>query len=461
MAESKKPAEEQQSQAQSQTNPTENTAVNGDTNGKVPSSEPPVLPADADAIPEDPALPMLEEPPVVAETIPDTDESKLLAESEKKLAADIEAAQRVMYTKDDGALRAAWRRLLDYDDIAYRQKKNYIDLRQIILWIAVFSSFFAALSATFFVAGSQFQTLMTVILIALPIISVSVMDYASRFAQSTVWVELRYRAEMIRSQIFLYRANAGEYYGKNPLQCQNILLNYVKQILENERTSGVATPPYLQIEESQLINEIAKRKSSAGGEKDDGLKQIMVDQFVDWRLHHQLNWYIRKVRDHYRLTKRYRILILAVSALGSILVAFSVELGVWVAVTTAAALALQRWTELRMYGATYGIYHNAALRVQDELANWQINPKRNDPEQIAVFVNSIEDIFQFEQQSWRDQAIQMLEATDDAMMNTLSQSIEKQGISYNVPTDSSDDLLVKVIESDDSANGNNEPISVG
>lgn len=448
MAESEKPAEEQQEQQQqSNTENNEDPSVSVETNGKLP-------------VAEQPTLPMEEAPPIPEVAVTPEGENELLTEADKKLASDIETAQKVIYTQDDGALRAAWRRLLDYDSIAYSQKKNYVDLRQIILWIAVLSSLFAAISATFFVTDSRFKTAMTVILIALPIISVSVMDYASRFAQSTVWVELRYRAEMIRSQIFLYRTHAGIYYGKNPLQAQALLLDYVKQVLENERTSNMATPPYLQIEESQLIGEILKRKSSAGGDKDNGLGRIEVNEYVDWRLHHQLNWYIRKVRDHYRLTKRYRIMILAVSALGSVLVAFNVELGVWVAVTTAAALALQRWTELRMYGATYSIYHNAALRVQDELANWQIKSDREDPEQVAAFINAIEDIFQFEQQSWRDQAIQMLEATDDAMMNTLSQTIEQQGISYSVPDDSSDDLLVKKIETDGTADSS-EPISVG
>jgi len=351
----------------------------------------------------------------------------------------VQAAENTIYTENDGALRAAWRRLLDYDNIAYSQKKNYIDLRQIILWIAVLSAIIAAISATFVTdENSPISVALRVLLIALPIISVSVMDYASRFAQSTLWVELRYRAEIIRSQIFLYRTGTGDYYQKNAQQKQTVLLEQVKAVASREKELAMSTPPYIQTQDKDLIAEIKKRNSSAGGSADNGLSAMSVDQYIDWRLHHQLSWYIRKVQDHYRLTKRYRILILGVAALGSVLVAFSVNLGVWVAATTAGALALQRWSELRMYGSTYSIYHSAAVDVQDALATWQIDPSNKSENQSAEFIHRIERIFQGEQKNWRDQAIQMLEANDESIMSNLQSTVDKHGI----PQDAHEDLLV-------------------
>lgn len=397
---------------------------------------------------------------------PDAPAAASLAPVDESPTPAVEAAAATIYTENDGALRAAWRRLLDYDSIAYSQKKSYIDLRQIILWIAVISAVVAAISATFITnENSPISVALRVLLIALPIISVSVMDYASRFAQSTIWVELRYRAEIIRSQIFLYRTEAGDYYNKNAQQKQQILLRHLQRIAERERETAVSTPPYIQTHEKTLINEIKKRKSSAGGDADNGLSQMTVQQYVDWRLYHQLSWYIRKVQDHYRLTKRYRILILAVAALGSVLVAFNVTLGVWVAATTAAALALQRWSEIRMYGSTYSIYHGAAVNVQDELAQWQISPSNQSEAQIAGFINRIEGIFQAEQQSWRDQAIQMLEANDESIMSNLQNTIDQRNIAFNAPLDANEDLLVTQLSSknDDKAEDSNAlpPTSVG
>ena len=125
----------------------------------------------------------------------------------------------------DPALIAAWRRLLDFDNKSTSEKMDYQRIRMWVLWLSFLSSALAVVSA--FPVGDLLHFLFRVALVMLPVASVALMNFAREYATSTDWIEYRVTAELIRTQIYLYRMEAGEYTQKDTQSQQKLLLGKI------------------------------------------------------------------------------------------------------------------------------------------------------------------------------------------------------------------------------------------
>src|SRR5579885_3552913 len=152
--------------------------------------------------------------------------------------SDQQVAESTIRTKADQALQAAWRRFLDYDAAAGKQRVHHRRIRTWIIVLGLAASTLAVISSyrnnallaslasspstdpRISAAINLFWEVLHVVLIFVPIIIAGLLTYAYQFAPSLSWVAYRIGAEVVRREIYLYRMQAGDYAGKNALDQQ-------------------------------------------------------------------------------------------------------------------------------------------------------------------------------------------------------------------------------------------------
>lgn len=328
----------------------------------------------------------------------------------------------------DPALLAAWRRFLDYDRASSAQKQIHQRTRQWIILIGALASALAVLS-TYLGGGGVLR----ILLIILPIASVGLMNYAVQFSTSTGWVEYRVSAELIRSQIYLYRLNAGPYKDKDPHAKQAQLLAEINGIDLWMIQHNIAMPQIKPISDTDLIQQAAS-KTEGRDKGDDGFAPIRPENYVDWRVQGQFGWYIGKIEEDYTAMRRNRIVALVIAGAGSVLAGVGFGLEGLVAVTTALGTALTLISEIRMYGRTYRIYYEAAFDLQTILNEWKVMPTaQRTPETEADFVTRFEEVFDRERRKWREETIKTQLTNEQAIYTQVQQVAGSQAESLMSP----------------------------
>ncbi len=343
--------------------------------------------------------------------------------------SDQQLAENTIRTKADQALQAAWRRFLDYDAAAGKQRDHHTRVRTWIIVLGLMASTLAVISSyrnnAFFLALAKpensgpvlsasvnfFWEALHVILIFVPIIIAGLLTYAYQFAPSLSWVAYRIGAELVRREIYLYRMQAGDYAGKNALDEQQTLLERLNEA--NKRVNKIGAPdPYLQTTNNDIPSAVVGKTDSKA---DDGFSPLTAEQYITYRVLPQKDWYIKKSQSDYANMRRWRVFGLAATAGSSAVAALGVE--PIVAVTTALGTALATYMELKMYGRTFNIYHPLANQIEIELNKWSIlSPaQQSDPALMGNFVKTAEDLFQSEREQWMQQAIQSQQAIEQTL----------------------------------------------
>lgn len=339
----------------------------------------------------------------------------------------------------DPALLAAWRRFLDYDYISTKQKKAYTRIRNLVITAGLLAASFAVFitfvnnNGTLGSIGQALRLLLQFSLVILPIISVGLTTYGRQFASSTAWIEYRVSAEALRSAIYGFRMRAGAFSGLNDADARRLLLSIIEKEEARIYEKGATLPYMRKHEESQLIQTI---DDHAEGE-DDGLTPLSASQYIDWRLRSQYSWYISKIRNDYERVRRERVMAIVIGGTGAVLAAIGAELAGLVAVTTAMGVALTQYSDVRMFGATYGIYHLTASKLRTALDRWDSLPdKQQDPEHQRAFIQDVEKILREERELWSAQAIQAQASADQSIDEKLQSN--RTAASFTVPERSID-----------------------
>jgi hypothetical protein len=350
---------------------------------------------------------------------------------------------------NDPALVSAWRRFLDYDRVSSDQKKSYQRIREWVIAMYFITATGAVFSVMF--KDSQYvesmpwlSGLMQLALIILPIVSVALNNYAGQFASSTAWIEYRVGAETIRQKIYLYRMKAGDFANIPSLQeRQRKLLDVINEA-DQRIDKANATLPYMEPLENDtkpnnsIHNRVADRTDRRFDPKhpekpyDDGFTEIPVNSYLDFRIRNQVDWYARRIQSDYSDMKRYRLVALVIGAAGAVIAALGNGLEGFVAITTAAGVALNMRADSRMYGATYATYHLTASRLRNELNQWDIltAQEQSDGVKGAELVAKMERILFDEREAWRSSAIE-LQTTADRSVNA---NIKTEGNEIAVKT---------------------------
>lgn len=337
---------------------------------------------------------------------------------------DTQAESSIMV---DPVLLSAWRRLMYYDQISCREKTNFTHLRKVVILLIFFGSVasIAVMLLDLFSLSQESLSFIGILALALPIVALAVMQYTARFAAPTTWIQYRYAAEKIRSNIYQYRTGSGVY-NTEPHQRDDLLY---EAIAASERIITNAVPlteqrkrSNLAKEQSEKLNqpldktklEDAKKEIEAtlrsSGEGDDGFSTpLPIEQYIQTRIYGQHKWYRGRVDNDYRLAKRFTAYALAVTACGSILGLIlgsqQVQFVGLVALANAASVAINGWGNVLMFGRTYGIYDRAARQLLDAEALWHArknNPDfaQNERHYQNDFVQQVEAILMNELDTW-------------------------------------------------------------
>lgn len=345
----------------------------------------------------------------------------------------------------DYVLLMAWRRLMYYDRISFNEKENFTKLRKTVILLTFFGSL-ASISAMLFDSlANEALSFIGVLALALPIIALAVMQYTARYAAPTTWIQYRYAAEKIRSNIYLYRTRTG-IYNTDPTKRDNLLQKAVREagkIITNSvpldtqaqaRKLAVpqaekldATTPADKTSYEKAVDEIRPALRYSGG--DDGfMLPLDIVHYIKTRVHHQRDWYRDRVQKDYIGAKRMSMVSLGITALGSIAgLALGSQQVQWVglvAVANALSASVNAWGNARMFGKTYGIYDRTARLLEEAEGDWYAY--QNDSEFVSNysqylndFVQQVEAILMGELDSWYSIATETQLTNDQVLVSNI------------------------------------------
>lgn len=153
---------------------------------------------------------------------------------------------------------------------------------------------------------------------------------------------------------------------------------------------------------------------------DNGFNDLTIEEYIDYRVMPQRNWYVRKVYEDYEKIKDWRKVTLTIGGISAVLAAISLE--PYIVITTAAAVAINTHLQLNLIGTTYGNYHITASRIDAEIIRWRNRPddQRHSPEVISEFVTTVEGILEAERQVWMQAASQAQQESEQSLIKGAS-----------------------------------------
>ncbi|MFC1959822.1 SLATT domain-containing protein [Chloroflexota bacterium] len=350
-------------------------------------------------------------------------------------------------------LMFAWQRFNGYDEQSNKSKTHYRRFRDIIIIISLLTTLLAVVSsATIFPFVKNNTWFFKYFLVALPLLSAGLLTYVTRFESGNAWVGFRVSAENIRRGIYSLRVKARlEIATVKDLKLLDSLICDTSKTLE---TLGVTTP-VLNPKITLSPTEIAPNWVDVPGE-DNGYTFMSLDEYLNWRVIPQTKWYYRRIQRDYKLTRRWRAVILIIGGMGALVAA--VGLTVWVAFVVALTTGLIALLGLRQYEVNYGNYMRTARNIEDALRSFTItfdNPHRTveelnseDKDKILEFVKKIENIFSEEREIWRFAILQSQEATESAIAQMVN--------TYNTPGFDADAMLAPSAKKDDTDDTDDE-----
>lgn len=317
-------------------------------------------------------------------------------------------------------LTFAWHRFNSYDGQSGRLKVRYRRIRQAIILVSWLTTFLAVMSAFAGIASNTaLKQSLDIMLVALPVLSTILLAYATRFETGVAWVGYRIAAESIRRSIYELRVRGTlKAVRKSDLERLGSTLRETSSRLE---TMGVTTPMLtdpLDLESGRIA------PNWVDNPDDSGYGPLTIEQYINWRLVPQTNWYRKRVKTDYRRARLYRAAILITAGAGTFLAA--IGRGELVAVTVAGVTALVAWLGLMQHESSYGIYMRTIIKLEDTLGTFLIdfNPVAVEtPAQKARaldFVTSAEAIFSEERELWRLSVLQGQESTEGALTQMVS-----------------------------------------
>jgi hypothetical protein len=200
-----------------------------------------------------------------------------------------------------------------------------------------------------------------VLFIAIPVLASIFAAFASKFYSNGSWLIYRAGAEEIKKEIYLYRTvlpkdkTRRDYLEKRLGEIQRKVFRNLGGEFAFEGYRGPLPSNY------KKSNQIS----------DPGFHDLTGDDYVKYRLKHQLDWHNNKINQR-KLERRWMtIYILAFGGLGAILAALPGAFAIWVALTASITAALLGWQELRKVDETIKNYSKVVVELSILYTHWQ------------------------------------------------------------------------------------------
>ena len=277
-------------------------------------------------------------------------------------------------TKTTPILEIAWQRHADLDLAADKRTKGFRDIRKSIAWLGILATLFAILTQEFFrdlenptglFAGFPYYAslgvVVKVLFIAIPVLASIFAAFASKFYSNGSWLIYRAGAEEIKKEVYLYRTilprdkTRRDYLEKRLAEIQRKVFRNLGGEFAFEGYRGPLPSNY----------------NKKNPNSDPGFHDLGGDDYVVYRLKHQLDWHNDKINQR-KLERRWMtIYILAFGGLGAILAALPGVFAIWVALTASITAALLGWQELRKVDETIKNYSKVVVELSILYTHWQ------------------------------------------------------------------------------------------
>ncbi len=383
----------------------------------------------------------------------------------------------------DPVLAYAWELYETYSSGSQAQKRANANIRQDVIVLifmttvlavantlpgmgVVFARAAAALTAIADITGwgifdwiaENSRVGLSILVLVLSASTTALLSFASQFTPLRAWIMYRIGADRIRSEIYLYRMGVGAY--KNGEQtAQEKRQTFFERV---EATNAEVykleiAPPALQVTGKEQTYSLSRprqiaawialpfrfrrprrfgvvdsltsaKQPDAGGklpgryhpQDDNGFNKLTPEDYLQFRVIPQRDWYVKKVYEDYERIKDWRKIVLAIGVLSAVLAAIQLE--PYIVITTAAVVAINTHLQLNLIGNNYGIYQITANRLDSEVTRWKnLSPEEQaKPENLDNFVTNVERIFEEERVIWMQQAGKSQNETEQSLIKGAS-----------------------------------------
>ncbi|MBN2469229.1 MAG: SLATT domain-containing protein [Anaerolineae bacterium] len=252
------------------------------------------------------------------------------------------------------------------------------------------------------------RLLLIMLLIALPLLSSGLLDFAARFESRRNWIGFRLGAEYIRRSIYQLRVRS--HYEDLTETDLDMINDVVKQARVDIANLGVSAPLL-----SENFDPDGERTKPAWTyvPEDDGYNEMHIDDYFRMRLTPQMDWYRNRIRRDYIRARHYRGWILLFGALGALLTAFN--LSEFAAITAALVSAIVTWLALMAHEQNYRVYAATLAKLEEIAADYQVKEKIATVEDKLNFVNRVEQILADELDNWSHGVLQAQDVIEDSL----------------------------------------------
>ena len=282
-------------------------------------------------------------------------------------------------------LEIAWLRHADLDLAASRRTKAFLNIRKLIAWLGVLATLFAILTQQpiFKDTESLQGGMVNILFIATPVLASIFAAFASKFYSNGAWLIYRAGAEEIKKEIYFYRTiQPKDKTRRDELERR---LGEIQRQLFRSLGGEFAFEGY----RGPLPSNYRKNDPNS----DPGFHDLTGDEYVKYRLKHQLDWHNNRINQRKSERRWMTIYVLAAGGLGALLAALGGQLALWVAFTASITAALLGWQELRKVDETIKNYSKVVLELTIIYNHWQnLEPEERTPAEFELMVRSCERV---------------------------------------------------------------------
>jgi hypothetical protein len=274
-------------------------------------------------------------------------------------------------TKNTPILELAWQRHAEMDLAADKRSKGFYKIRKWIAGLGILATLFAILTQQLAPESSPISLeawVLKIYFVAIPIVASMFAAFATKFYSNGDWWVYRAGAEEIKKEIYIYRSilpkdkSRRAYLEKRLGEIQRKVFRNLGGEFSFEGYQGPLPKNY------------KKQKPDS----DPGFHDLTGDDYIKYRVKHQLDWHNGKIIQRKREGRRMTIAILVVGGLGALLAALGGFLAIWVAITASVTAALLGWQELKKVDETIKNYSKVVLELTILSDHWQ-NLEANEP----------------------------------------------------------------------------------
>jgi hypothetical protein len=298
----------------------------------------------------------------------------------------------------DQSLESAWLLQGGLNEGAKRSQAEFRRMQAAIVGLGIAATLLAVIEGTLaahHVLDHHWirDRVLRYLLILLPIAMTAAVAASARFRSGNKWVVLRGAAEAVKREIYCYRARVGPY-GRAAQTPREVRL---AERVGTIGSSVMKTDVNLSAVDA-YTKPLPPQDSVAQG--DDGFSLLNPDQYIQWRVRDQADWYKAKTVKLNKRLRRLRWAGIGFGGLGTFLAAVGLEL--WIALTTAVVAAVTTYLEYMQIESTLLHYNQASADLETIRRWWTALPEteRRQPSNVSRLVEQSERVMHSESAGW-------------------------------------------------------------